>query len=147
MQEQNAYPGLATRLLSRRVRHVYLGLPEARALLRFGPETSVFDTGNPIAPPAPDRRAAALARFGLDGTRPVVLVTGGSQGALALNQAVAGWLDAGWPAGVDLLWVTGRGTHAEFAGAIGRPASRSSTSSTPWRMAMRSPIWSFRGRA
>ena len=27
VQEQNAYPGLATRLLSRRVRHVYLGLP------------------------------------------------------------------------------------------------------------------------
>src|SRR5918998_6770658 len=29
-QGQNAYPGLATRLLSRRARHVYLGLPEAR---------------------------------------------------------------------------------------------------------------------
>ena len=53
VQEQNAYPGLATRLLSRRVRHVYLGLPEARSLLRFGPRTEVFDTGNPIVPPAP----------------------------------------------------------------------------------------------
>ena len=70
IQEQNAYPGLATRLLSRRVRHVYLGLPEARSLLRFGAATEVFDTGNPIAPPTPERRAAALARFGLDGTRP-----------------------------------------------------------------------------
>ena len=68
VQEQNAYPGLATRLLSRRVRHVYLGLPEARSLLRFGPGHQVFDTGNPIAPPTPERRAAALARFGLDGT-------------------------------------------------------------------------------
>jgi UDP-N-acetylglucosamine--N-acetylmuramyl-(pentapeptide) pyrophosphoryl-undecaprenol N-acetylglucosamine transferase len=36
VQEQNAYPGLATRLLSRRVRHVYLGLPEARPMLRYG---------------------------------------------------------------------------------------------------------------
>src|SRR5215207_5095241 len=68
IQEQNAYPGLATRLLSRRVRHVYLGLPEAGSLLRFGANTAVFDTGNPIAPPTPTRRAAALARFGLDGT-------------------------------------------------------------------------------
>jgi UDP-N-acetylglucosamine--N-acetylmuramyl-(pentapeptide) pyrophosphoryl-undecaprenol N-acetylglucosamine transferase len=115
VQEQNAYPGLATRLLSRRVRHVYLGLPEARALLHFGRQTEVFDTGNPIAPPTPERRAGALARFGLTGTRPVVLVTGGSQGALAINRAVAGWLDAGGPAGADLLWVTGRGTHDEFA--------------------------------
>jgi UDP-N-acetylglucosamine--N-acetylmuramyl-(pentapeptide) pyrophosphoryl-undecaprenol N-acetylglucosamine transferase len=115
IQEQNAYPGLATRLLSTRVRHVYLGLPEARALLRFGRRTEVFDTGNPIAPPTPARRTQALARFGLTGVRPVVLVTGGSQGALAINRAVAGWLDAGGPAGADLLWVTGRGTYEEFA--------------------------------
>jgi UDP-N-acetylglucosamine--N-acetylmuramyl-(pentapeptide) pyrophosphoryl-undecaprenol N-acetylglucosamine transferase len=115
VQEQNAYPGLATRLLSRRVRHVYLGLPEARPLLRFGARTEVFDTGNPIVPPSPARRSAALARFGLDGTRPVVLVTGGSQGALAINRAVAGWLDAGGLTGAQLLWVTGRGTYDEFA--------------------------------
>lgn len=115
IQEQNAYPGLATRLLSRRVRHIYLGLPEARALLRVGRSTEVFDTGNPIAPPTPERRPQALARFKLDGTRPVVLITGGSQGALAINRAVAGWLDEGGPRAADLLWVTGRGTHAEFA--------------------------------
>ncbi len=122
VQEQNAFPGLATRILSRRVRHVYLGLPEARSLLSFGAHTQVFDTGNPITPPAPGRRPAALARFGLDGARPVVLVTGGSQGALAINRAVAGWLDAGGPAGADLLWVTGRGTHDEFAARHRPPA-------------------------
>jgi UDP-N-acetylglucosamine--N-acetylmuramyl-(pentapeptide) pyrophosphoryl-undecaprenol N-acetylglucosamine transferase len=115
IQEQNAYPGLATRLLSTRVRHVYLGLPEARALLRFGRRTQVFDTGNPISPPTPERRTRALARFGLTGQRPVVLVTGGSQGALAINRAVAGWIDADGLTGADLLWVTGRGTYEEFA--------------------------------
>jgi len=115
IQEQNAYPGLATRLLSTRVRHVYLGLPEARALLRFGRRTQVFDTGNPISPPTPERRGQALARFGLTGNRPVVLVTGGSQGALAINRAVAGWLDTGGSPDTDLLWVTGRGTYEEFA--------------------------------
>jgi UDP-N-acetylglucosamine--N-acetylmuramyl-(pentapeptide) pyrophosphoryl-undecaprenol N-acetylglucosamine transferase len=115
IQEQNAYPGLATRWLSRRVSHVYLGLPETGRLLRFGPATQVFDTGNPIAPPTPERRTAALTKFGLDGRRRVVLVTGGSQGALAINRAVAGWLDAGAADDVALIWVTGRGTHEEFA--------------------------------
>ena len=117
VQEQNAYPGLVTRWLSRRVRHVYLGLPEARRLLRFGRATQVFDTGNPIAPPAPGRRGAAVAKFGfgLEWKRPVVLVTGGSQGALALNHAVAGWLDAGGAGEAILIWVTGKATHSEFA--------------------------------
>ena len=115
IQEQNAYPGLATRWLSRRVRHVYLGLPEAQRLLRLGQNTQVFDTGNPITPPSPGRRSAAAAKFGLDASRLVVLVTGGSQGARPINRAVAGWLDAGGPGGAALIWVTGRGTYDEFA--------------------------------
>ena len=115
IQEQNAYPGLASRWLSRRVRHVYLGLPEARRLLRFGDATQVFDTGNPIAPPTPSRKPEASAKFGLDGGRPVVLVTGGSQGALAINSAVAAWLDAGGRQMPRLIWMTGRGTYDQFA--------------------------------
>ena len=115
IQEQNAYPGLASRWLSRRVRHVYLGLPEARRLLRFGPNTQVFDTGNPITPPSPGRRSAAAAKFGVDASQSVVLVTGGSQGARAINRAVAGWIDAGGPGDAALIWVTGRGTYDEFA--------------------------------
>jgi UDP-N-acetylglucosamine--N-acetylmuramyl-(pentapeptide) pyrophosphoryl-undecaprenol N-acetylglucosamine transferase len=126
IQEQNAYPGLATKWLSRRVRHVYLGLPEARRLLRFGPRTQVFDTGNPITPPVPERRSGALARFQLDGQRPVIVVTGGSQGALAINQAVARWLDRSQGKLEDacLIWITGRGTHQEFVRYDSPPAVR-----------------------
>lgn len=115
LQEQNAFPGVVTRLLSRRVRHVYLGLPEARSRLRFGPATEVFDTGNPIVAPEPGRQAAARERFGIRGDRPVLLVTGGSQGALAINEAVAGWLEQGGGEGWQVLWATGRGSHERFA--------------------------------
>ena len=115
IQEQNAYPGLASRWLSRRVDHVYLGLPEAGRLLRFGKATQVFDTGNPITPPTPGRRGEALVKFKLDDKRPVVLITGGSQGALAINRAVAGWLDTGAGMDASLIWVTGRGSHDQFA--------------------------------
>ncbi len=117
IQEQNAFPGLATRLLSRRVNEVYLGLPEARSRLQFGSATRVFDTGNPIVPPNPDRRGQALRRFGLQGVgaRPVLLVTGGSQGAVAINETVAAWLDQGGAGDCVVLWATGRGSHARFA--------------------------------
>jgi UDP-N-acetylglucosamine--N-acetylmuramyl-(pentapeptide) pyrophosphoryl-undecaprenol N-acetylglucosamine transferase len=114
IQEQNAYPGLASRWLSRRVRHVYLGLPEARRLLHFGASTEIFDTGNPIASPSPQRREAARAKFGLRETRPVLLVTGGSQGALALNQTMAAWLDQQGSGEMEIIWVTGRGTYQQF---------------------------------
>jgi UDP-N-acetylglucosamine--N-acetylmuramyl-(pentapeptide) pyrophosphoryl-undecaprenol N-acetylglucosamine transferase len=114
IQEQNAYPGLATRWLSRRVRHVYLGLPESRRLLRFGSRTQVFDTGNPIVPPSPERRPQALKLFGLEPGARVLLVTGGSQGALAINRAMAGWLEAGGATRACVIWVTGRGTYEEF---------------------------------
>ena len=114
IQEQNAFPGLATRLLSARVRHAYLGAPEARSHLRFGRNVEVFDTGNPITPPDPSSAPAARRRFGLSDSRPVVLVTGGSQGAVALNEATAGWLDAGGASAFIVLWATGRGSYERF---------------------------------
>lgn len=140
IQEQNAFPGLATRLLSKRVDEVYLGLPEARQRLRFGPRTRVYDTGNPITPPDPVRRGRALARFGLEGSangqlgdwvtpgagepsagsisapeRPILLITGGSQGAVAINETVATWLEQGGAKDCTVLWATGRGSYERFA--------------------------------
>jgi UDP-N-acetylglucosamine--N-acetylmuramyl-(pentapeptide) pyrophosphoryl-undecaprenol N-acetylglucosamine transferase len=94
---------------------VYLGLPEARKLLRFGTRTEVFDTGNPIVPPAPERRLEGWRLFGLEPGVPVVLVSGGGQGSRANNRAVAGWVEAGGPDGAALIWVTGRATHQEFS--------------------------------
>lgn len=116
IQEQNAFPGMATRQLSRRVRHVYLGLPEARGRLRLGPNSEVFDTGNPIVPPDRKRRGPARVKFGIRDDDKVLLVTGGSQGAVAINRTIAGWLDAGGGEGVVVLWVTGRGSYGDFVG-------------------------------
>lgn len=122
IQEQNAFPGLATRWLARRVDHVYLGLPEAARHLRPGRRTAVFDTGNPITPPDPTRRPAALERFGLDPSRPTVVITGGSQGALAINRVVAAWVRQGGASRLNVIWLTGKGSWPEFAGLHAPPA-------------------------
>ncbi|MEZ4456019.1 MAG: hypothetical protein R2882_05620 [Gemmatimonadales bacterium] len=65
--------------------------------------TTVTITGSPILPPTPERREAARARFRLGPADRVVLVTGGSQGALAINERVAEWIDAGLPPGLVVI--------------------------------------------
>jgi UDP-N-acetylglucosamine--N-acetylmuramyl-(pentapeptide) pyrophosphoryl-undecaprenol N-acetylglucosamine transferase len=118
LQEQNAMPGVVTRRLAGRARQIHLGVPEARNRLRPGRRTQILDSGNPISAvptPRPDR-AEAKAAFGFDPSRPLVLVTGGSQGALAINRAVEGALVAkAWPAQAQLLWQTGHGSFQQFS--------------------------------
>lgn len=114
IQEQNAYPGLSNRWLAKRVEEIYLGLPEARAHFDKGTTARMIETGNPIAAPTPARVDHARMRFGLTPGRPTVLITGGSQGALAINQAVGEWIGSGDALGMDILWVTGSGTYEQF---------------------------------
>src|SRR5256714_3736877 len=109
--EENAFPGLTTRWLARRARQIHLGFPEARARLRPRPPTDVFTLGNPVRPPAPGARATALAELGLGDERPTLLVFGGSQGARAINYAVAGARARRPLGGGDVLWGTRPG-HA-----------------------------------
>src|SRR5690606_33047408 len=84
------------------------GLPEAV-------RQRITVTGAPIVPPDRSRQAAAAAQFGIDPARPVVVVTGGSQGALALNRAVAEWIASGGAGDCQVIWATGRGSYSEFA--------------------------------
>jgi UDP-N-acetylglucosamine--N-acetylmuramyl-(pentapeptide) pyrophosphoryl-undecaprenol N-acetylglucosamine transferase len=114
IQEQNAYPGLANRKLAKRVQEIYLGLPEARAHFEAGAETALVDTGNPIAPPTPQRAPQARHRFGLGTGRRTLLITGGSQGALAINNAVAEWIGSETQRHLDIIWVTGSGSYEQF---------------------------------
>lgn len=118
LQEQNSFPGLTMRLFARWAREVYLGFPEAAASMNAREPVSVVDTGNPIeAPPAsvPDRGAArAVWGFPPDGG-PVLLAFGGSQGARALNDALAGWLSRDdVPRNLHVIWATGKGGYEDY---------------------------------
>src|SRR6266480_7325915 len=110
--EENAFPGLTTRWLARRARQIHLGFPEAREQLRLGPHTAVFSLGNPIRRPELGSRAAALDELGLEPERPTLLAFGGSQGARAINYAVAGALERRLLDGVNVVWGTGT-AHAD----------------------------------
>ncbi len=107
IQEQNAFPGVTTRWLARHARQIHLGFPEARERLHPGRDTAVFALGNPIRPPDRGDRGAACRALGVDPARPTVLVFGGSQGARALNYAVAAALEHGLLRDVNVIWGTG----------------------------------------
>lgn len=140
IQEQNAEPGLATRLLAPRVDQVHLGHPEAEARLRPGRGTEVFAFGNPVARPEGGPREARTEFAWPEGR--VLLVSGGSQGARGLNRRLLEDLEAaavaapgpsaregpggptpvacpgasratGWPRGWSMVWLAGPAHAAE----------------------------------
>ena len=105
VHEANSRPGLANRIGARLTRHVFTGQPGTRL-----PHATCI--GIPIRREIAglDRLALgdkARTHFGLRPDLPVLLVTGGSQGARSLNRAVvaaAGWIRA---AGVQVLHIIG----------------------------------------
>jgi UDP-N-acetylglucosamine--N-acetylmuramyl-(pentapeptide) pyrophosphoryl-undecaprenol N-acetylglucosamine transferase len=122
-QAGDSHPGLTARGFRRWTREFYLAFPEAARVLGGDPR-QLIDTGAPIEPPPsprPDRRAAR-ARWGFpEEGAPVLLVYGGSQGSRAINLVVAEWVRGGLPERLHLIWMTGRASHAEFAGLDGGP--------------------------
>jgi UDP-N-acetylglucosamine--N-acetylmuramyl-(pentapeptide) pyrophosphoryl-undecaprenol N-acetylglucosamine transferase len=78
VHEQNAWPGLANRLLGRWARRVCLSFVEADRAFRT---SATVLTGNPV-------RAAMEACPKITGDKTCLLVFGGSQGARAINRAL-----------------------------------------------------------
>ncbi|MEU4246976.1 UDP-N-acetylglucosamine--N-acetylmuramyl-(pentapeptide) pyrophosphoryl-undecaprenol N-acetylglucosamine transferase [Amycolatopsis sp. NPDC026612] len=105
VHEANARPGVANRVAARMTTHVFTAGPG----VRLAHATAI---GIPLRPSITglDRsglRDAARQRFGLRSGGPVLLVTGGSQGARTINVAVSGAAAALRANGVQVLHITG----------------------------------------
>lgn len=88
IHEQNAFPGVTTKMLSKKVKKVMLAVEDAKKHLDSGVDFVV--TGNPIRQDILTiDKAQARQELGLD-DRPVVLSFGGSLGARCINEAMAG---------------------------------------------------------
>jgi UDP-N-acetylglucosamine--N-acetylmuramyl-(pentapeptide) pyrophosphoryl-undecaprenol N-acetylglucosamine transferase len=111
----DALPGLAARRFARVSQACYLGFPEAMQRLPRDSDRYVV-TGNPVEPPPEPRpnRSAMLREWGFPDDARVLLVFGGSQGARALNHAVAEWITRGLLNGWSVIWATGAGSYEEF---------------------------------
>lgn len=107
IHEQNARPGLANKLGARMTPYVATTfsstpLPHAQVIgLPLRREITDLDRAG--------MQAQARTQFGLEPDRPTLLVTGGSLGALSLNEATWAARETLADAGVQVLHVTGRG--------------------------------------
>jgi UDP-N-acetylglucosamine--N-acetylmuramyl-(pentapeptide) pyrophosphoryl-undecaprenol N-acetylglucosamine transferase len=118
-QAGDSHPGITARGFAPWSREIYLAFPEAADVFDFDMKDRhrLIDAGAPITPPPdplPDR-GAARAKWGFPATGGrVLLVYGGSQGSLGINQAVAGWVKNGIPEDLHIIWATGRSTFDQF---------------------------------
>ncbi len=114
--EADSHPGLTTRTFAGGAKSIFLGFPEAGARMSTGPDTAVMPFGCPIDPPPSERlsREQARAKWNLPSNAFVVLLFGGSQGARALNEAMAAWIDRGLPSDVAVIWGTGKQQAAAY---------------------------------
>jgi len=85
LHESNAVPGRANRRLARFAREVFVGFPGAMSRIR----ARATCVGTPVRPQFTRAEESGCRRLlGLDPARPVVLVAGGSQGAVGINDLV-----------------------------------------------------------
>jgi UDP-N-acetylglucosamine--N-acetylmuramyl-(pentapeptide) pyrophosphoryl-undecaprenol N-acetylglucosamine transferase len=113
IQEQNSYPGITNKWLAPKVNRICVAY---EGMEKFFPKDKLVLTGNPVREEMVNiegKREAALTFFELDGTKPVLLVTGGSLGARSVNQNIADGLKQLVDEGIQVLWQTGKPFYQE----------------------------------
>jgi UDP-N-acetylglucosamine--N-acetylmuramyl-(pentapeptide) pyrophosphoryl-undecaprenol N-acetylglucosamine transferase len=91
LQEQNSFPGITNRMLGKHAALIYTAFENAASHF---PEEKVQLTGNPVRNRlAIKEKNEALKAFDFSSDSPVLLILGGSGGALALNEAMIKHLD------------------------------------------------------
>ncbi len=117
IHEQNAYPGLTTKLLSHWAKKYAVAFREAVPYLKH-PNRAVI-TGNPIRQEFLSvNRKTAREALGISMDETVILSFGGSLGALRLNEAIAKLLPMAQQAKLTFIVGTGSRYHEQFLSQI-----------------------------
>ncbi len=109
IHEQNAFPGVTTKMLAPKANAVMLAMPEAEKYLKLNKKPII--TGNPIRSELLRiTKQEAREKLGLD-NRPLILSFGGSLGAKMLNSAVSELIK--WHNGTEKFY------HIHATGKVG----------------------------
>jgi UDP-N-acetylglucosamine--N-acetylmuramyl-(pentapeptide) pyrophosphoryl-undecaprenol N-acetylglucosamine transferase len=108
VQEQNSFPGITNKILSKRASVICVAYDN---LERFFPKSKIKLTGNPVREDLisiDNKRLDALTYFALDATKKTLLVLGGSLGSRRINQLIAKELDIITNQNIQVIWQCGK---------------------------------------
>jgi UDP-N-acetylglucosamine--N-acetylmuramyl-(pentapeptide) pyrophosphoryl-undecaprenol N-acetylglucosamine transferase len=114
IQEQNSYPGITNKLLSKKANTICVAYEN---LERFFPKEKIVFTGNPVRQDILDidsKRSEALSYFNLDANKKTLLVIGGSLGARRINQLMAKEIDFLLTNNLQIIWQCGNLYLSEY---------------------------------
>ena len=108
IQEQNSYPGITNKLLSKKANKICVAYDN---LERFFPADKIVKTGNPVRQDLlsiHSKTEEGKTFFKLDKTKKTILVLGGSLGARKINQLIETNLDFFKNQNVQVIWQCGK---------------------------------------
>lgn len=116
LHESNAFPGLAVKMLSKKVDEILVGFKDARASLPKAKKVVV--TGTPTKVNKQnwniEQKEQKKRELGLNPNMPTVLVFGGSQGAKRINDILLEVIKKKLNSNYQILWATGTKNYDEI---------------------------------
>lgn len=114
IQEQNSYPGITNKLLSKKADKICVAYD---GLERFFPPNKIVKTGNPVRQDLINitgKRKEAQRYFNLKTDKTTLVVIGGSLGARAVNNLIEKHIHWIVSNNVQVIWQTGKLYYEEF---------------------------------
>ncbi|MFT6754769.1 MAG: UDP-N-acetylglucosamine--N-acetylmuramyl-(pentapeptide) pyrophosphoryl-undecaprenol N-acetylglucosamine transferase [Urechidicola sp.] len=114
IQEQNSYPGITNKLLSKKAVKICVAYDN---LERFFPANKIIKTGNPVRQDLLEissNNEASKQFFNLDTAKKTLLILGGSLGARMINKFVENEIHWLVKKDIQVIWQTGKLYYNEY---------------------------------
>ena len=109
LHESNAFPGKAVKMLANKTDTILVSFEDARSRIKNA--KNIVYTGTPVKIRKKEyginEKNSIIKSAGLNETKPIVLIFGGSQGAQKINDAILGILKNKLNKNYQIIWATG----------------------------------------
>ena len=108
IQEQNSFPGVTNKIVAPKAAKICVAYENME---RWFPKDKIVLTGNPLrnnVVSTEGKREEGAKFFGLNPEKPIILLVGGSQGALGINKGISAKLSMFKDVDYQMIWQTGK---------------------------------------